>query len=262
MVARGAAARPAGRADLRRAAAQRPRDDLRPADPLPRRAARTSLGRDVSVQALPREQARIVAALRRARPRAVVRWTDPASSRPEPNRRGRPSGSRALDEYLASAYRLDAPLRRLRRAGAARSLAGARADPRAHRGARAVAGGWLAVAGARRARRGASSTRSPFGPGGSSRRRDRRAARRSCCATDRRLNPDRRPRPLRGGRARPRRPRRARRSPCLRRHRRRGAGEPRGVGAARPRRPRASDPRSPPVPAPVSASWRRRCPSG
>ena len=66
------------------------------------------LSRDVSVQALPREQALIVAALRRARPKAVVRWTDPASSRPEPNRRGRPSGSRALDEYLAAAFRLDA----------------------------------------------------------------------------------------------------------------------------------------------------------
>jgi hypothetical protein len=66
------------------------------------------LSRDVGVQALPREQALTVAALRRARPKAVVRWTDPASSRPEPNRRGRPSGSRALDEYLGSAYRLDA----------------------------------------------------------------------------------------------------------------------------------------------------------
>jgi hypothetical protein len=65
------------------------------------------LARDVSVQALPREQARTVAALRRTRPRAVVRWTDPASARPEPNRRGRPSGSRALDDYLAGAYRLD-----------------------------------------------------------------------------------------------------------------------------------------------------------
>ena len=65
------------------------------------------LSRDVSVQALPREQARTVAALRRTRPKAIVRWTDPASSRPEPNRRGRPSGSRALDEYLAADYRLD-----------------------------------------------------------------------------------------------------------------------------------------------------------
>jgi hypothetical protein len=65
------------------------------------------LARDVSVQAMPREQALTVAALRRTRPRAVVRWTDPASDRPEPNDRGRPSGSRALDEYLAGAYRLD-----------------------------------------------------------------------------------------------------------------------------------------------------------
>jgi hypothetical protein len=66
------------------------------------------LRRDVLLQARPTEQAAIVAALRRARPRAVVRWTDPLSSRPEPNRRGRPSGSRALDEHLARAYRLRA----------------------------------------------------------------------------------------------------------------------------------------------------------
>ena len=62
----------------------------------------------MTVQAVPREQALTVAALRRTRPKAIVRWTDPASSRPEPNRRGRPSGSRALDEYLAAGYRLDA----------------------------------------------------------------------------------------------------------------------------------------------------------
>jgi hypothetical protein len=63
---------------------------------------------DVLLQARPAEQRRIVAALRRGRPRVVVRWTDPISSRPEPNARGRPSGSRALDEHLASAYRLRA----------------------------------------------------------------------------------------------------------------------------------------------------------
>ena len=63
---------------------------------------------DVLLQARPAEQQRIVAALRRDPPRAVVRWTDPLSSRPEPNARGRPSGSRALDEHLASAYRLRA----------------------------------------------------------------------------------------------------------------------------------------------------------
>ena len=37
----------------------------------------------------------------------MIRWTDPASSEPEPNRRGRPSGSRALDDYLKRAYRED-----------------------------------------------------------------------------------------------------------------------------------------------------------
>ena len=63
---------------------------------------------DVLLQARPAEQRRIVAALRRGRPRVVVRWTDPISSRPEPNARGRPSGSRALDAHLASAYRLRA----------------------------------------------------------------------------------------------------------------------------------------------------------
>ncbi len=64
------------------------------------------LHRDVLLQARPEEQAKIVAALRRARP-LVIRWTDPASSKPEPNRRGRPSGSRALDDYLNRAYRED-----------------------------------------------------------------------------------------------------------------------------------------------------------
>jgi hypothetical protein len=34
----------------------------------------------------------------------VIRWLDPISSRAEPNERGRPSGSRALDEHLAAAY--------------------------------------------------------------------------------------------------------------------------------------------------------------
>jgi O-antigen/teichoic acid export membrane protein len=63
------------------------------------------LHRDVLLQARPAEQRAIVAALARKRPRAIVRWTDPASARPEPNRRGRPSGSRALDDYLATAYR-------------------------------------------------------------------------------------------------------------------------------------------------------------
>jgi hypothetical protein len=64
------------------------------------------LHRDVLLQAKPSEQARIVAALQRAKP-VVIRWTDPASSKPEPNRRGRPSGSRQLDDFLRSGYRED-----------------------------------------------------------------------------------------------------------------------------------------------------------
>jgi hypothetical protein len=63
------------------------------------------LHRDALLHARPAEQIAIVEALRRARPPAVVRWTSPASSRPEPNERGRPSGARVLDAYLAAAYR-------------------------------------------------------------------------------------------------------------------------------------------------------------
>lgn len=66
------------------------------------------LHRDALLQARPAEQRAIVAALRRAHPKVVVRWTSPASSHPEPNARGRPSGSRALDTYLAAAYALRA----------------------------------------------------------------------------------------------------------------------------------------------------------
>ena len=77
------------------------------------------LRRDALLQARPEEQARIVAALERERPRAVIRWLDPVSSRPEPNERGRPSGSTALDDYLARGLRAAGALRRLRAAGAA-----------------------------------------------------------------------------------------------------------------------------------------------
>jgi len=63
------------------------------------------LGRDVGLFARPAAQRRIVAALRRERPQAVVRWTDPLSARREPNLRGRSSGSHALDEFLARRYR-------------------------------------------------------------------------------------------------------------------------------------------------------------
>lgn len=50
-------------------------------------------------------QRRLAAALERAAPRVIVRWTDPASAVREPNRRGRPSGSRALDDWVAANYR-------------------------------------------------------------------------------------------------------------------------------------------------------------
>ncbi|HEX4690526.1 MAG TPA: hypothetical protein VH276_07525 [Solirubrobacteraceae bacterium] len=59
---------------------------------------------DASLQARPAEQARIVRVLRRTRP-VVIRWLDPLSSKAEPNARGRSSGSRTLDAYLARAYR-------------------------------------------------------------------------------------------------------------------------------------------------------------
>jgi hypothetical protein len=51
-------------------------------------------------------QREIVAELESARPRALVRWTDPLSSRPEPNERGRPSGVRIVDDWVAANYRL------------------------------------------------------------------------------------------------------------------------------------------------------------
>jgi hypothetical protein len=63
-------------------------------------------GEDFGLLAGDAAQRRIVARLERARPRVVVRWTDPVSSAREPNRRGVPSGSRRLDDYLAAHYRL------------------------------------------------------------------------------------------------------------------------------------------------------------
>ncbi len=62
------------------------------------------LRRDVLLQAKPEEQQNIITALEQRKPRVIIRWTDPASATREPNRRGRPSGSRALDEYIERAY--------------------------------------------------------------------------------------------------------------------------------------------------------------
>ena len=77
------------------------------------------LRRDVLLQAKPDEQRNIVAALRRTKPKVVVRWLAPESAEPEPNRRGRPSGSTALDDYLDDGVPRGRPLRRLRGARAA-----------------------------------------------------------------------------------------------------------------------------------------------
>jgi hypothetical protein len=63
------------------------------------------LKQGATLEALPAQQRRTIAALDATRARIVVRWTDPQSSRPEPNARGRSSGSRLLDTYLARAYR-------------------------------------------------------------------------------------------------------------------------------------------------------------
>jgi hypothetical protein len=52
------------------------------------------------------QQQRLVDQLRAARPRVVVRWTDPLSSKVEPNLRGRSSGAHELDDYLTTDYRV------------------------------------------------------------------------------------------------------------------------------------------------------------
>jgi hypothetical protein len=53
-------------------------------------------------------QRSIVATLERVRPKAIVRWTDPASSEREPNLRGRSSGVTLLDDWVAQHYALNA----------------------------------------------------------------------------------------------------------------------------------------------------------
>jgi hypothetical protein len=50
-------------------------------------------------------QAQIVGELRRKRA-LVVRWTDPQSTRREPNKSSRSSGVRTLDRYLRARYRI------------------------------------------------------------------------------------------------------------------------------------------------------------
>jgi hypothetical protein len=60
---------------------------------------------DFALQTSAADQAEIVERLEEAKPKAIVRWTDPDSARAEDNKRGESSGSRVLDEYLARAYR-------------------------------------------------------------------------------------------------------------------------------------------------------------
>jgi len=64
------------------------------------------LRQDFGLQTSPAAQQEIVDVLRRTRPKVIVRWTDPISSQPEPNKRGRSSGSRILDQYIDGSYRV------------------------------------------------------------------------------------------------------------------------------------------------------------
>jgi hypothetical protein len=61
---------------------------------------------EYAIQTSAEDQRELVGQLAGARPRAVVRWTSPKSVRREPNLRGEPSGSRVLDRWIASNYRL------------------------------------------------------------------------------------------------------------------------------------------------------------
>jgi hypothetical protein len=61
---------------------------------------------DFVLQTSAAQQQRIVAALAKTRPRVVIRWLDPISSKPEPNRRGRSSGAHELDDWLSANYRV------------------------------------------------------------------------------------------------------------------------------------------------------------
>jgi hypothetical protein len=71
---------------------------------------RNATDRDHGLIAQAGTQRRIVGQLARARPPAIVRWTDPIGSAREPNLRGRPSGVHLLDAWIARNYRLDARL--------------------------------------------------------------------------------------------------------------------------------------------------------
>ena len=61
---------------------------------------------DYAIQTSAADQRALVGELARARPRAIVRWTSAASAEREPNLRGRPTGVRILDRWVADRYRL------------------------------------------------------------------------------------------------------------------------------------------------------------
>ncbi len=65
---------------------------------------------DFGLQTGAAAQAQIVSMLARVRPRVLVRWTDPTSSQPEPNLRGRSSGVHTVDDWVAAHYRVLARL--------------------------------------------------------------------------------------------------------------------------------------------------------
>lgn len=71
---------------------------------------RNPTDRDFGLLARPERQTETIRTLERARPRAIVRWTDPISVVREPNLRGAPSGSRALDSWLERNYTLKGAL--------------------------------------------------------------------------------------------------------------------------------------------------------
>jgi hypothetical protein len=60
---------------------------------------------DFGIQTRAPAQREIITALERARPKAIVRWLSRESTVREPNDRGKPTGVRILDNWLAQNYR-------------------------------------------------------------------------------------------------------------------------------------------------------------
>jgi hypothetical protein len=60
---------------------------------------------DFGLQTGPVAQRSIIAALERARPKVIVRWLSPESTKREPNARGRPTGVHIIDRWLVAHYR-------------------------------------------------------------------------------------------------------------------------------------------------------------